>query len=136
MARTMAREAAFMLLYEKEMGSGREDTLKDLIAPQLEYRVTKSDAAYIESVLEGVWEKRGEIDALIEEHAKHWSAHRIPRVEFSLLRLAAFELMDGDVPDAVAINEAVELAKKYAGEEAAVFVNGVLGAIFQSVVRP
>lgn len=129
MARTMAREASFMLLYERELGSGQENTLRELIAPELGYRVNKEDAAYIDALVEGAWESRATLDEEIQENAQNWTLDRISRVELSLLRLAIYEMQSmPDVPVGVSVNEAVELAKKYAGEESTSFVHGILRA--------
>ena len=73
------------------------------------------------------------IDALIEEHSHKWKTTRLSRVALSVLRLAVYELMYcEDIPVSVSINEAVELAKSYAGEEDASFINGVLGGIVRA----
>ena len=71
-----------------------------------------------------------QIDAVIAQHTKNWSTDRLSRVALSVLRLAVYEMRCGsDQPEAVAINEAVELAKTYGGAEDAAFINGVLGGI-------
>lgn len=78
----------------------------------------------------GVESHLEEIDAVIGEISEHWSVMRMPLVDRNILRLAAFELLhQNDVPASVAINEAVELAKVYGGEDSSKFVNGVLGRI-------
>lgn len=78
----------------------------------------------------GVESHLEEIDAVIGEISEHWSVMRMPLVDRNILRLAAFELLhQSDVPASVAINEAVELAKVYGGEDSSKFVNGVLGRI-------
>ena len=75
-------------------------------------------------------EKRPELDAAIDEPAKGWSTRRMGKVELTILRLALFEIrFDEEVPDKVAINEAVELAKIYGNEKDASYVNGVLSTI-------
>ena len=74
------------------------------------------------------WKERQRLDKIIKELAIDWPLDRIGKVDRSILRLALQELNLGETPASVVINEAVELAKKYAGEEAAKFINGILGA--------
>ena len=74
-----------------------------------------------------------EIDRKIEEHAKGWKLERISRMSLSVLRLCTYELMFTDVPKPVALNEAVELAKRYDTDEAPAFINGVLNSVARSL---
>ena len=73
------------------------------------------------------WDSKNEIDEIISKLAIDWPIDRIGKVDRSILRLALYELRNGETPAAVVINEAVELAKKYSSEEAAKFINGILG---------
>jgi len=83
-----------------------------------------------EKKLEAVIEKLEEIDAILNEKATGWKTSRMNKVDLAILRLAVYEIKwDDDVPVKVAINEAVELAKKFSGEEGPAFVNGVLAKI-------
>lgn len=77
----------------------------------------------------GVHGHREQIDALISRHARRWAIHRMPVIDRSVLRLATFELLDGQLPAAVVINEAVDLAKSLSTDDSGRFVNGVLDAI-------
>jgi N utilization substance protein B len=82
-----------------------------------------------------VWGRIGEIDALIGEAAEHWRVERMTLVDRNILRLGAYELSPGsDIPVAVAINEAVELGKRFGSEESGAFVNGILDRI-SGIVR-
>ena len=102
---------------EKAEGIGR-DALSD------------EDAAYAEQVAAGVDEHAGEIDALVSKYAVDWSIGRIARVDLSILRVAIYEMLyRDDVPTGAAINEAVELAKRYGGERSYAFINGILGSV-------
>jgi N utilization substance protein B len=93
-----------------------------------------SDAGYYAEALRGVWERLEEIDALIGEAAEHWRVGRMTLVDRNILRLGAYELSLGsDIPFAVAINEAVELGKRFGAEESGAFINGVLDRISGSV---
>ncbi|SHE97632.1 NusB antitermination factor [Streptoalloteichus hindustanus] len=85
---------------------------------------------YTVTLVEGVTAHRSRIDQLISEHAEGWTLPRMPAVDRAVLRLGLFELLwAGDVPDAVAIDEAVELAKQLSTDDSPRFVNGVLGRI-------
>ena len=85
--------------------------------------------AFAENLARKVYDNIEAIDSVIDENLVGWSAKRISRVSRAILRLAACELMFTDVPVGVAINEAVEITKKYASEDDASYVNGVLGAV-------
>ncbi len=86
--------------------------------------------AYARTLVAGVEERRPEVDALIVSHSDRWALERMPVIDRSLLRMAIFELRWGeDVPVAVVINEAVELAKSLSTDDSGRFINGVLGRI-------
>jgi len=88
------------------------------------------DDEYIDRVIWGTLEKQAELDGVIENFLKGWEVARISRVDLALLRLAIYEmLVEADVPLGVAVNEAVELAKMYGGDDSPAFVNGVLGNV-------
>jgi len=94
-----------------------------------------SDARYYAEAVRGVWDRIGEIDALIGEAAEHWRVERMTLVDRNILRLGAYELsIESDIPVAVAINEAVELGKRFGSEESGAFVNGILDRI-SGIVR-
>lgn len=127
MNRTKAREYAFILLFEYRF---QPDEIESILSGFIEEYKPGSQTEYIEKVVRGVVSNVKEIDEKIENAAKGWSAERISCVCSAVLRLAVFEMMQcGDIPEAVSVNEAVALAKKYDGEEAAPFVNGVLGGM-------
>ena len=93
-----------------------------------------SDADYYAEAVRGVWERIEEIDALIGEAAEHWRVGRMTLVDRNILRLGAYELSLGsDIPFAVAINEAVELGKRFGAEESGAFINGILDRISELV---
>ena len=93
-------------------------------------RATDQDRTYIETKYKAVLEKISEIDALIDEKSKDWKTKRMNKADLAILRLAVYEMKwDEDVPVGVAINEAVELAKRFSGESGPAFVNGVLARL-------
>jgi len=85
-------------------------------------------------LVRGVWARRAELDEIITRFSKHWKIARIARIELTILRLALFEILHlPDVPPKVAINEAVELAKRFGDENSKNFVNGILDAVARAV---
>ena len=93
--------------------------------------------AYARSLVQGVQDHHADIDELITRYADHWAISRMPVVDRNVIRVAVWELVWGDdVPVAVAINEAVELAKSYSTEDSGRFVNGVLGKIVDELPDP
>jgi N utilization substance protein B len=126
--RTDAREQAVMLLYESEQRSVSPLEL------MVERGVASEDMA--RALLEGVEASREHIDAQIVTHARGWAIDRMPALDRAILRLAIHELLDRpDVPVAVVIDEAVELAKRFSTDDSGRFVNGVLAAVAK-VSRP
>lgn len=130
MTRTEEREQAFILVFEKAFNM--EMSLEDIIACAAEAGpFEKSDFAF--GLAGSTYENLEEIDRVIETYAIGWRKNRLSKVTLSLLRLALCEIMFGkDVPVSVSINEAVVLAKKYATQEDAVFINGILGVYVRS----
>ena len=124
--RREAREAVFTLLFETEFKAS--EAREDIFALSCENREIEADD-YVKSVYFGVAEHLDEIDMLIGKHAKGWKTSRISRVSRSIMRLAIFEMRYLSLPAGVAINEAVELSKKFDEESARPFVNGVLNSV-------
>ena len=92
--------------------------------------MTLEDEKYIREKLSRILEKLPEIDGKLNEASRNWKTSRMAKVDLSVLRLAVYEILyDEDIPTGVAIDEAVEIAKHYGGEESGSFVNGVLGQI-------
>ncbi|MEQ4209557.1 transcription antitermination factor NusB [Actinopolymorpha sp. B17G11] len=127
-ARTKARQRALEVLYEAELRDrSRLSTLAD-----------RRDAAdppisdYTVRLVEGVETHAERLDELLGEHAKGWSLARMAPVDRNILRLGAYELLYADdVPDPVAISEAVRMARELSGEEAPAFVNGLLARLLE-----
>ena len=87
-------------------------------------------AVHARKLVTGVWERKADFDALIDEKAVHWSLERMPGVDRNIMRVALFELRNcDDVPEKVAIDEAIEIAKTFGAKESPRFVNGILDAI-------
>jgi transcription antitermination protein NusB len=126
--RRKARELALMLLYELDY---RPADLPAVLREFWRDRVVPPEVrTFAEALVRGTAEKIAELDETIEANAAHWSLARIAPVERNILRLAAYELLfRDDIPERVAINEAIELAKLYGSEESGAFVNGILDQI-------
>lgn len=132
MKRREAREAAFVLLFERTF---REESIDEII-----HSATEADdlkvSRFTYQLASGAVEHLEEIDQLIQAYSKNWNINRISRVALSALRLAFYEIgYMPDIPESVSINEAVELSKKFAGEEDSSFVNGLLGAYVKERAR-
>ena len=130
MTRHESRELAFILVFEQ--GFQEEMTVIELIENALELELFPENA-FAENLARKVYDNITEIDNTINDNLVRWSAKRISRVARAILRLAVCELMFTDVPVGVAINEAVEIAKKYASDDDASYVNGVLGSVAKKV---
>ncbi len=120
--RTDARERALILLYEAESkGIAPGEVLAQQISPADEMTVL---------LVEGVEQNQARLDEVIAAHAKGWTLKRMPTIDRNVLRIAAFELLGRpEVPVAVVLDEAVELAKRFSTDDSGRFVNGVLSAL-------
>ena len=130
MKRTEQREHIFKLIFGADFNEAAEQgTQAELYFEQIE-SATEKDMQYISEKAQKVVEKIDTIDAMINEHATGWKTGRMNKVDLTILRLAVYEMKwDEEVPTGVAINEAVNLAKKYSSEDGASFVNGVLAKL-------
>lgn len=126
MTRHESRELAFILVFEKSFQE--ETTIVELIENAQELELFPENN-FAEDLAKKVYENLEEIDNAINDNLVGWSAKRISRVSRAILRLAVCEILYTDVPVGVAINEAVEITKKFASDEDASYVNGVLGAV-------
>lgn len=129
MSRTKLREKIFQLLFGVEF-SKKEDfheQMQRFFDSEEQQLVSEEDKAYILQKVDQIIDHMEEIDKMIDEKAVGWELSRIGKVELAIFRLAAYEILwDEAVPDSVAINEAVDLAKKYASQESPAFINAVL----------
>ena len=132
MNRTLMRENAFRLLYSLEVPKNKELNTTEQIDLYIESNEIKNKEAieYIKDAIIGIEKNKETITKLIEENLKsNWKIERISKIDLSLLELAIYEIKYKEVPYKVAINEAVELAKKYGEENSKTFVNGILASI-------
>lgn len=128
MSRRELREQIFKLLFRIEFNIPEDmEEQKELFFSDEENAASGKDADYISEKYDNIMEKLPEIDSMINEKAECWTTARMGKVELTILRLAVYEIrFDETIPTSVAINEAVELSKKFGQEGASSFVNGVL----------
>ena len=130
MTRKQAREEAFILVFEMEFN---DNGIEDILESAAEARDLVPDE-YINTVFKGVYEHLEELDSLISESSVGWNIKRISKTALCIMRLAIFEMKYiSDIPVSVSINEAVELCKKYATENDASFVNGILSTVAKAL---
>ncbi|QZY52180.1 transcription antitermination factor NusB [Leucobacter tenebrionis] len=130
-ARTKARKRALDMLFQADV---RGESIITIVNAEAQRASGEPDRAaswlYAREIVDGVTDHRDQIDELIMSYAQGWTLERMPNVDRALLRLATWEILfNEEVPAAVAIDEAVELAKEYSTDDSSRFVNGVLGRI-------
>ena len=135
--RHLGRIVALQTLYEQDFRQEASDKSFDL-AEVLKrnisrYKDTIDDIAFISSVVEGVTKQQAKLDSLLQPLAPEWPIDQIARMDRVVLRMGAYELLHNpDVPPKVVINEAVELAKAFGGDNSSKFINGVLGTLLRN----
>ncbi|MGD9721583.1 MAG: transcription antitermination factor NusB [Pirellulales bacterium] len=132
--RSRAREVALQVLYQDDLNPQHSPTddlqfvANRLQAPEL--------IEFARSLISGVRRNRQELDQLLTTTADHWSLERMAATDRNVLRLGAYEILYADTPDRVAVNEAVELAKRFGTRQSAQFVNGILDRVLVSHENP
>ncbi len=138
--RHLSRSIVLQSLFEWDLNSIEKTELSLVLHRNVdEFAPNKSDMPFMERLMDGVLQKQKELDLVIEKAAPEWPIDRISPVDRNILRLGLYELLFADrseVPAKVAINEAIELAKQFGGENSSKFVNGVLGAVYKEIGEP
>ena len=138
--RHLSRSVVLQTLFEWDFrGLALKDAQAALARNTGEYAPGAGDAPFMEELLQGTIKHASDLDLVIEKAAPEWPLQRIAPVDRNVLRLGLFELLFADrgkVPAKVAINEAIELAKTYGGDNSGRFVNGVLGAVYKELGEP
>ena len=130
MSRTELREHIFRMLFRIEFNNEEEMKEQEAFFFEELEEATGKDQEYILNKYRAIVEKKEENDTLLNEVTEGWKTSRMNRVDLTILRLATYEVKwDADIPTGVAINEAVELAKKYSSDDGPSFVNGVLAKV-------
>lgn len=135
--RHLGRIVALQTLYEQDFRREVNDPgldLEDVLARNIRrYEETIEDKAFIEALVRGVDQKQTELDDIIRPVAPEWPIEQIARMDRAILRIGVYELVFEDgVPPKVVINEAVELAKAFGGDNSSKFINGVLGTVLRA----
>lgn len=131
MGRRELREQIFLLLFRVEFNNPEDmpEQLRMFFEDDETY-FSEKDETYITEKYEKIIEKKSELDSLLDEKAEGWNVKRMGKIELAVLRLALYEMKyDEDVPTSVAINEAVELAKKFGQDNSGSFVNAILAKL-------
>jgi len=129
MTRRLAREVAFRALFQVDVGSALPRSALNYAAEG--YNLNPEQTSFIEDLVQGVFSRQQKIDEIIVKYLVNWELKRISAVDRNLLRLALYEILfRPDIPEAVSINEALELAKKYGSSgESVAFINGLLDRV-------
>ena len=138
--RHLSRSIVLQALFEWDLNAVDKKDVIDILDRNIEeFAQNKTDKPFMEKLLNGVLGKQPELDLVIGKAAPEWPIERISPVDRNILRLGLFELLfseRSEVPAKVAINEAIELAKQFGGENSSRFVNGVLGAVYKEIGEP
>lgn len=122
--RSRSREVALQVLYHDDLNPGHNPAVDDQF---VHARLSGEELIeFARSLVAGVRRNRGELDQMLSRTADNWSLERMAATDRNVLRLGAYEILYADTPDRVAINEAVELARRFGSKQSAHFVNGIL----------
>ncbi len=132
--RRRARELAVQVLFHLEFSPDNPSEVFDLICENFDAR--KSIRDFSKKLVLGVWENKEALDKAISQASKNWRIDRMARLDRSILRLAAFEIMFiQDIPAKVSLDEAVEIGKKFGSEDSGRYINGVLDKIYTTMLQ-
>jgi len=138
--RHLSRSIVLQALFEWDLNAIEKKAVIDVLDRNIEeFAQNKTDRPFMEKLLNGILSKQTELDLVISKAAPEWPIDRISPVDRNILRLGLFELLfseRNEVPAKVAINEAIELAKQFGGDNSSRFVNGVLGAVYKEIGEP
>jgi N utilization substance protein B len=137
-AKHRAREAALQILYQCEVGrAGTAESIASYWGSrEPDERLPDRHREFANRLVQGSLERRDEIDRLLSAHAQNWRVERMTVIDRIVLRLAVYEMLsENETPSKVIINEAIELARSFSGDDAVGFVNGVLDAVRKELRR-
>ena len=133
--RQASRQVALQVLYALDLSSERGAALETFERVAENFDLPEGARAFAKQLVCGVIDELPELDAQIARHARNWRLSRMPAVDRNVLRLGAYEILRTDTPAAVALDQAVELARRFGAESSAGFVNGVLDALARRMGR-
>ena len=134
-SRRKARECALQMLFQWDIGRNAPQTVQELFWSEKGRPTDESLRTFANNLFTGAIRELEQIDRLLRAHAEHWRPERMPIVDRNILRLGIYELCHHpETPPAVVINEALEIARKFSGEEAVQFINGMLDHVSKELV--
>ncbi len=138
--RHLSRSIVLQTIFEWDVNTLEKKAVQEVLERNVsEFAPNKTDMPFMGKLLDGVMVKKPELDLVIEKAAPEWPIDRIAPIDRNILRIGLYELLfsdRGEVPAKVAINEAIELAKQFGGDNSSRFVNGVLGAVYKEIGEP
>ena len=133
-SRRKARECALQMLFQWDLGKGAPESVEELFWSNTRWIEDEEVRAFAGALFRGAAAGIEEIDSLIRKHAEHWRMERMAAVDRNILRVGIYELTHRkDTPPAVVINEALEVAAKFSGEDSVQFINGVLDSVRKEI---
>ena len=136
MSRRLARETALQVLFERDLSKETLITAEIVERWATEFVVPEASKTFAQELVDGTIAHQDEIDQTIASIAQDWTLSRMANVDRNVMRLATYEILFcPDIPGRVSLNEAIELAKRFGGEESAKFVNGILDRVVASVSK-
>ncbi len=138
--RHLQRSLAMQSLFEWDFQGQDKNRTEEIVDRNvLEFALGLEDASFTKKLVQGVMDHQEAIDAMIVQCAPEWPLDQVTVIDRNILRIGIYELVHGsydDAPPKVAINEAIELAKTFGGDNSARFVNGVLGTVYRNIGEP
>ena len=136
MSRRLARETALQVLFQRDLTKETLNTAEIVDCWAAEFVVPEASRPFAQGLVDGTIAHQAEIDQTIALFAQDWTLNRMANVDRNVMRLATYEILFcPDIPGRVSLNEAIELAKRFGGEESAKFVNGILDRVVASVSK-
>lgn len=133
MGRRKARQGLMQLLYQMDLNSDFSQNTIDLSLENNDWKTEEAD--FIKESAEEMLSRLEEIDKIISDNLKGWTLERISMVDKQILRIAVYEMLKGQIPNKIIIDEAIEIAKKYSTVDAPKFINGILGTIYRKSTK-
>ena len=134
MSRKDSREKALELVFGMTLSKDTPQEVIEMFKENSEEGLDGIDFGYINNILEGINEKRTELDSIIEKNLQNWKLDRISKINLCILEMGIYEMLYvEDVPEKVALNEALELTKRYSDEKSVSFVNGALDKVLKNI---
>lgn len=132
MNRRKSREVAMSLLFEMSINKEDYNEILNNFKEHTDVDLSDVDMEYVSRVLKGVQDNMQKLDSRIEQNLINWKLYRLSKIDLAILRISTYEILfETDIPNRVAVNEGIELAKKYSEEKSFQFINGVLGKMIK-----